>query len=57
MSFQKINTFFHHLDEFRVTNKRVIKRSHFEIPKSKVVVTNQTVKPPFNERVIKKNDW
>jgi hypothetical protein len=25
--------------------------------KSKEVVTNQTVKPPFNERVIKKNDW
>jgi len=25
--------------------------------KSKEVVTNQTVRPPFNERVIKKNDW
>ena len=25
--------------------------------KSKDVVTNQTIKPPFNERVIKKNDW
>ena len=25
--------------------------------KSKEVVTNKTVKPPFNERVIKKNDW
>ena len=49
--------FLGHLPELCVAKKRVIKRSHFEIPKSKEVVTNQTVKPPFNERVIKKNDW
>jgi len=57
MSFQKINIFFHHLPELRVTKKRIIKKAFFEIPESKEVVTNQTVKPPFNERVIKKNDW
>jgi len=57
MSFQKINIFFHHLPELRVTKKRIIKKALFEIPESKEVVTNQTVKPPFNERVIKKNDW